>query len=409
MASKKRSFDSGSTNIPTNSWNNTDDGNDANHSTPFTPGDSGRSSRGGSYPNNSSTDSLKLLAFTNEIAPITIADMMCDSDLMYSRAYDDLHSDFVFTITPTVDKIMQQSSCFSSNLMAQGISAYQISGRRSYTDQIQLFADVYLYSLIKTLYAIKSNLTRGSLCKTLIFRGHAFLYRMCVDGSSIYNGENGISVSRRIAINENQIDSILNVLEKQFIIAKYARSCVDLDGNVNIYPMENVLYRMSTGGLSLKGNNQLMVMNNPDTFVHSTLLEPATSPLGNCFYSPAGTTLFVCSHGKLKIQNFSYIINKASFVTFSSYGSNFTSDKLSPPNFMSAKRIGIRDNLLSSEVKFVTGLDCNVPSRDDMPEYFYPRLLSDLNNRFNREDFGINPEFFQSQRDLPIDGEEPEI
>jgi hypothetical protein len=328
------------------------------------------------------------------------------SDLKSNVRYEELSAYQNFVVNPSKVGLERQAAVFAANMMIEGADAYKVLGRRKTVDQVQLYSEIFMYSYIKVIYAIKANKEKGAYLKSPVFRGHGYLYRMCIEGGTIYTEGNSPSFHRQIVVTTENIDKIISIFDN-YLIGKVAKDSLGMDGNVIIPFMENVLNRAALGYFRLKGDSQLMVLSNSDTFVHSTLLDPATNPLGNCFLNPTGDQLFVPINNKTDVKNFSFIINKSSFITFESYSDSFTDDSLSPPRFMIPLHIGVSDNLILDEVKFITGVNCSIALNRRYEEHYYPRPSNNLTNPLNKEDFGSNPDYFQRRKTTPIQGEQP--
>jgi hypothetical protein len=197
---------------------------------------------------------------------------------------------------------------------------------------------------------------------------------------------------------------LLKNFEKEFLIAKIADLSLDIDGNFVIPSLENILNRMATGAFKLQGKNQLQVMDDSDTFSHNTLLSPSTCPLGNTFYNGSKSNLLVTIDTGTKIKDFSYIMNKASFITFDSYYDDYTENNLNPPEFVTPVFLNNRDYLIQDEIKYITGLDCLPQLNQDLyPSSFYPRKGNDLYNKYNIGDFGYFDIFRKPDSDTESD------
>lgn len=381
-----------------NGWDNSTDGVDRNMArTPKIESDLNQRPTG---------DAFKLLNFANENGISCQKYLMAVSDLKSNVRYEELSAFQDFVINPSKERLDQQAAVFASNVMIQGADAYKVLGRRKPTDQIQAYSDMFIYSYMKAIYGIKAHKERGAYLKSPVFRGHAYLYRLCIEGGTIYTEGNSPSFHRQIIVTNENLRKIISIFD-EYIIGIVAKNNLGMDGNLIIPVMENVLNRASLGYFKLKGDSQFMVLSNSDSFVHSTLLSPATNPLGNCFYDPTGAELYVSINGKTNLKDFSFIINKALFVTFESYRDSFTEDSLSPPKFMSSIEVGSNDNLILDEVKFITGVNCISAPNGSYEEHFYPRPSNNLTNPLNREDFGNNPDYFLRTTRTPLQGEQP--
>jgi hypothetical protein len=382
-----------------NGWDHSSDGADRNKANPV-------KTEPDRFNQKQTGDAFKFLNLTNENGISCQKYLMTLSDLKSNVRYEELSAYQNFVINPSKAGLEQQAAVFAANMMIEGADAYKVLGRRKTVDQIQLYSEIFMYSYIKVIYAIKANKEKGAYLKSPVFRGHGYLYRMCIEGGTIYTEGNSPSFHRQIVVTTENIDKIIKIFDN-YLIGKVAKDSLGMDGNVIIPFMENVLNRASLGYFRLKGDSQLMVLSNSDTFVHSTLLDPATNPLGNCFLNPTGDQLYVPINNKTNVKDFSFIINKSNFITFESYSDSFTDDNLSPPKFMIPLYIGVSDNLILDEVKFITGVNCSIALNRRYEEHYYPRPSNNLSNPLNKEDFGSNPNYFQRTKTTPIQGEQP--
>jgi len=345
--------------------------------------------KGSSRNDTNSEGSFKSLQFKDTFGKMCASYLKIKSDMIKHTDYTYLHAGITFTISPDPDIVRKHCVVFAVNTMNQAIDGYRITGRRDYTDQVRLISEVYFYSFYKGLIATWNGVQNGTSIRSLLFRGHAFSYRLAREGRRMYVDSTGPTVVRSIKFTSEQISSIKETFEKEFLIAKVADQSLDIDGNFVIPAFENILNRMSTGAFKLQGKNQLQVMDDSDTFPHNTLLSPSTCPLGNTFYNGSKSNLLVTIDTETKIKDFSYIMNKASFITFDSYYDDYTENDSNPPEFVTPVTLNDNDYLVQDEIKYITGLDC-LPqlNQNQYPSSFYPRKGNDLFNRWNIKDFG---------------------
>lgn len=389
--------DLGNNNEPENTNENFGDGPASNMSSSMN--DSKSSVKGGGRRNgprnqdDRNENTFQSLQFQNKFGKLSSTALKIESDCNFYNDYSFLNSCITLKISIDENRLREQCAVFADNTFNQGTEHYRLTGLRGVSDQIQLFSDVYFYSFIKMYKGMINYKRTGRPIRSILFRGHAYLYKLFCYGLDTYIDPTGPNVIRRIDDNVEQMESVLAEFASKYLTARYAMEFESTDGNFTVNKYEVVMRKLHDGAFRLTGRNQLMVLDDALNFNHDTLLNTATCPLANCFYEPGHKKLYVASESDSRIREFSYIFNKASFLTFSSYNDSFSNES-SPPGFLNAIALDETDYLIMDEVKFVTGLDC-LNNRTNYTSDFYPKDINDMWKRSNIDDFGYNNNYFR--------------
>jgi hypothetical protein len=390
---------------------NNNDGSDGNFNQTTRSNGTGRGkvSRGvnRSFRNNSgsSGEGFKALQFKDNFGKTCSAYLKVKSDVLRHTDYSYLSADISFTISPDPKHVKLQSVVFAVNALNQAVDGFRLTGKRNYEDQVQVMAEIFVYSFYKSIISIWNGVKNGTSIRSSLFRGHAYIYRLSRDGRRTFIDSEGPNIHKSLKFTNAQLESIKIAFEEEFLIAKIAPSFYDLDGNFVIPPYEGLLKRMATDRFGLTGRNALQIVDDADSFTHNTLLSDSTCPLGNTFYSASKTTLYTVLDSATQIKDFSYIMNKASFITFDNYSDEYSADTSAPPGFVTALNLNSVDYLVQDEIKYITGLDCLPSNLSKYPDSYYPRSGTDLLNPQNSKDFGDLPIFRNPITDAKKDTE----
>lgn len=310
---------------------------------------------------------------------------------------ESLRADLNLKLIISIRLLTLQAMCFGTSIVRNGLECYKLTGRRNPREQIQVLAELFIYSFVQCYHAAIYGYTNPITLTGPIFRGHGWMFNFLSNGFPALYSTDGPIIFRNIAVNDVDHAANLTSLTNAFMSARVAIESVGPDGQLCVPFYENMAVRIRKEFRNLQGDCLVEILDGTDYYESPELSDLETSPLGSSFLADGSDQkLYVSKDESNTVFHDSIIFGKSLFITFNSFTSTYDDVSVSPPTFMSAYQVPETDPFIHREVELLTGMKCvPVRSLSDYSSDELPRTPDDTFYRRNVEDFGTRTWFRQ--------------